>query len=411
MTGFVYRARRADGGVETGRVEAATRVEAAALLEERGLTPVRIEAAGGGADRAARARFRAFSWRGRRISSAQVEEFLRAMSGLLAAGISLSRALDLLARETVHPAAAARWRELHARVVDGMPLAAAMERSGGIFTRVQVAMVEAGEAGGFLDVVLAQIADFMARERDLRARVWAAAMYPAVLFVIALGVLSFLLVFFIPRFQRMFEGFDAPLPALTVAIVSLSHFLRRHGLWLVAAAAVGGIALRRRWRDEARRRAFERRFLRLPVLGDLARRLAVARFSRMLGALLTAGVPLVPALRAARRSLGYSTLVALLDESLEAVQKGESLAAALGRHGGALFPRTLVETIAVAEESGRLDRELTRVADDMERTFDRHIRAAVALAEPALLFVIAAFVGTIFIGMILPIFTLQEYIR
>ncbi len=413
MTLYSYRARRADGGMEAGRVEAVGRIEAATAIEARGLAPVRIEASGDAGANAARteqARTLRTLHR-RRLTSAQVEDFLRALSGLLASGIPLSHALNLLARETAHPAAAACWRALHDRVVDGLSLAAAMERAGGVFSQVQIAMVEAGETGGFLDIVLAQMADFMTRERDLRGRALAAAVYPATLFVLALGVLSFLLVFFIPRFQRMFEGFDAPLPTLTRAIVSLSRALRQHGLWLVAAGAVGAAALLRRWRDETRRRRLEHRFLRLPILGELARRLAVSRFCRVLGALLAAGVPLVPALKAARRSLGYSTLVTLLEETLDGVQKGESLAAALGRRGGALFPRTLIEMIAVAEESGRLDRELTRIADDMERAFDRRIRTAVALAEPALLFVIAAFVGVIFIGMILPIFTLQEYIR
>jgi type II secretory pathway component PulF len=239
----------------------------------------------------------------------------------------------------------------------------------------------------------------------------AAMIYPATLFVLALSVLVFLLVFFIPRFQMLFEGFDAPLPPLTVAIVSLSGVLRRYGLWLAAGAAIGIGALRRRLRDEARRRALEHRLLRLPVVGELARSLAVSRFCRMLGALLSAGVTLVQALRAARRSLGYQTLIDLLDEALEGVQKGESLAAALGRSGSDLFSRATIEMVAVAEESGRLDRELVRVADEMERTLDRRMRTAVALAEPAMLFLIAAFVGVIFIGMVLPIFTLQEYIR
>jgi len=419
MSEFRYRALRADGVLESGRLEAAGRAEALAAVEGRGWIPVRIEpaeAAGGNGPAAPTARGRA-AWArtlgvsARRISSAESEDFLRSLASLLAAGVPLSRALDLLAREAARPAAAERWRALRDRVVDGQSLAAAMERAGGAFSEAQTAMVEAGETGGFLDVVLGQIADFMARERDLKARALTAAIYPAVLFALAAGVVSLLMVFFIPRFQRMFEGFDAPLPLLTRAIIGTSRGLRSYGLWLVAGAALGIGALRRGFRDETRRRALERRLLMAPVAGDLARRIAVSRFCRMLGALLAAGVPLLQALRAARRSLGYRTLADLLDGALDAVQKGESLSAALGRGGDALLSRSTLEMISVAEESGRLDRELTRIADEMERALDRRMRTAVALAEPALLFLIAVLIGVIFIGMVLPIFTLQEYIR
>ncbi len=419
MSAFRFRALRADGGIEDGRLDAPGRAEALAAVESRGWIPVRVEpadAGGGNGAAAAPPSWRALLARTpgtapRRVSAAESEDFLRSLASLLAAGVSLSRALDLLAREAARPAAAERWRALRDRVVDGQSLAAAMERAGGVFSEVQIAMVEAGETGGFLDVVLGQIADFMARERDLKARALTAAIYPAVLFALAAGVVSLLMVFFIPRFQRMFEGFDAPLPMLTRVIIGTSRGLRAYGLWLIAGAALGIGALRRGFRDEVRRRAFERRLLRAPVAGDLARRIAVSRFCRMLGALLAAGVPLLQALRAARRSLGYRTLVDLLDGALEGVQKGESLSVALGRGGDALLSRSTVEMISVAEESGRLDRELTRIADEMERTLDRRMRTAVALAEPALLFLIAVLIGVIFIGMVLPIFTLQEYIR
>ena len=328
----------------------------------------------------------------------------------MAASVPLSRALTILYKETSHQAAAAKWRELHDLVIDGVSLADAMGRFPDVFPRVYVAMVEAGEAGGFLDVVLAQIADFQAREKELRAKVISALMYPAVLLVLALGVLIFLLVFFIPRFQTLFEGFDAALPTITQVIVGLSDLVRNYGIYL-AVAFVAAIYFGRHWiTRDSNRRLWETWMLRAPVIGPLAAQLAMARFCRMLGTLLGAGVSLMSGLAVARRSLGYQILIDLIADSTERVKKGETLASSLAECR-ALFPGSTLEMISVAEESGRLDVELMRLAGVTEVTLDRQLKTAVALAEPLMLFAIAGFIGTIFVGMVIPIFTIQDYIK
>jgi type II secretory pathway component PulF len=299
---------------------------------------------------------------------------------------------------------------LHDLVIDGVPLAEAMGRAPDVFPRVYVAMVESGEAGGFLDVVLAQIADFQAREKELRAKVLSALMYPTVLLCLAIGVLIFLMVFFIPRFQTLFEGFDAALPALTQAIVGVSNFVRHYGLYLLAAI-IAAIYFGRNWfKRESSRRLWESWLLRTPIVGPLAAQLAMARFCRMLGTLLGAGVSLISALSVARRSLGYQTLIDLVTDATERVKKGEPLGASLA-DCRSLFAGSTLEMIAVAEESGRLDEELVRLAGIAEVTLDRQLKTTVALAEPMMLFMIAGFIGTIFVGMVIPIFTIQDYIK
>jgi type II secretory pathway component PulF len=324
--------------------------------------------------------------------------------------VPLSRAITILYKETSDDAAAAQWKQLHDLVIDGISLAEAMSRSPATFPRVYVAMVEAGEAGGFLDVVLAQIAEFQAREKELRAKVSAAMMYPLVLTVLATGVVIFLLVFFIPRFQTLFEGFDAALPAITQFVVGISDLMRHYGLYLLAAIGAG-IYFGRNWLSgDAGRRQWETILLRLPVVGPLAAQIAMARFCRMLGTLLGAGVSLMNGLGVARRSLGYQTLIDLIADSTERVKKGETLASSLG-NCRAIFTGSTLEMVAVAEESGRLDQELIRLASVTEITLDRQLKTAVALAEPLMLFVIAAFIGTIFIAMVLPIFSIQDSIK
>jgi type II secretory pathway component PulF len=273
-----------------------------------------------------------------------------------------------------------------------------------------VAMVEAGESGGFLDVVLAQIADFQAREKELRAKVVSAMMYPAVLLFLAVAVLIFLLVFFIPRFQTLFAGFDATLPLLTRIIVGVSDVMRHYGLYLAVGVAAA-IYFGRSWfAKESSRRLWESWMLRSPVIGPLAGQIAMARFCRMLGTLLGAGVSLITALGVARRSLGYQTLIDLVTDSTERVKKGEPLGASLAACR-TLFGGSTLEMIAVAEESGRLDSELVRLAAVTEINLDRQLKTAVALAEPLMLFAIAGLIGTIFVGMVIPIFTIQDYIK
>jgi type II secretory pathway component PulF len=235
-------------------------------------------------------------------------------------------------------------------------------------------------------------------------------MYPAVLLCLAIGVLIFLLVFFIPRFQTLFEGFDAALPALTQVIVGVSNIVRNYGLYL--AAGIGAaIFFGRQWfAKESSRRLWESWLLKAPVVGPLAAQIAMARFCRMLGTLLGAGVSLISALSVSRRSLGYQTLIDLVTDSTERVKKGEPLGASLAECR-ALFGGSTLEMIAVAEESGRLDGELVRLAGVTEITLDRQLKTAVALAEPLMLFAIAGFIGTIFVGMVIPIFTIQDYIK
>jgi type II secretory pathway component PulF len=291
-----------------------------------------------------------------------------------------------------------------------MALADAMGQSPDTFPKVYVAMVEAGEAGGFLDLVLAQIADFQARDKELRGKVSAALIYPLVLLFLAVSVLIFLMVFFIPRFKTLFEGFGADLPWLTRVIVGVSEFSQSYG-WLVALAVGTTVYLGRSWLvSDVGKRKYENALLKMPVVGPLTAKFAMARFCRMLGSLLHAGVPLISGLNVARRSMGNQILVDAIASSVERVKKGDSLARSLGECR-TLFAGSTLEMITVAEESGRLDEELMRIAGVTESDLDQNLRSSVALMEPLMLFFIAGFIGIIFIGMVIPIFTIQDYIK
>ena len=416
MPVFQYRALQADGAIAEGTLEAAGRPEAFRHMEGLGLRPVSLaESAAKAVARKSAALpsapgFLSFGGKSERISARTLENFTRLLSSLLSAGVPLSRALVILHKEASTPAAAAKWKEIYDLVVDGMSLADAMAQSPKVFPRVYVAMVQAGETGGFLDLVLAQIADFQAREKELRSKVMAAMLYPAILFVLAVGVLVFLLTFFIPKFQSIFSGFGAALPLITQIVVTASEVVRSYGIFVLLGLVLGGYLVRNWVASEKGKRIWEGLMLRMPIVGPLVAQFAMARFCRMLGTLLNAGVPLVQALNVARKSIGNQILVDAVAQSIEGVQQGGQLGASLANCRG-LFPGSVLEMIAVAEESGKLDAELVRIANVTEGDLDRELKTAVALAEPLMLFFIAGFIGTIFISMVLPIFTMQQHIK
>jgi type II secretory pathway component PulF len=412
---FDYRALQTNGGVAQGQLEAAGRAEALRQMEGLGLRPISLAeraAAAGKKTGAGAAPAEGFSLKlgAGKVSPRDLENFTRLLSSLLAAGVPLSRALVILHKEASSPTARAKWKEIHDFVVDGMSLADAMAKSPETFPRVYVAMVQAGETGGFLDLVLAQIADFHAREKELRGKVLTAMMYPVILLALAIGVVIFLMVFFIPQFQTMFSGFDESLPALTEIIIGTSHAIRSYGLFLLGGLVGVGISLRTWFNSEKGRRTWEGLVLGAPVVGPLVAQFAMARFCRMLGTLLGAGVNLVQALNVARKSIGNQILVDAVATSITRVSEGAQLGQSLADCRN-LFSGSVLEMISVAEESGKLDSELVRIATVTEGDLDRNLKTGVALLEPLMLFLIAGFIGTIFIGMVLPIFTMQQHMK
>ncbi len=408
MAFFQYKAITPEGLVTEGSLEAGGRQDALRQLEGQGMSPVDLAEGRGGA--AAKSSASSDLFAAKRVTPRMLENFTRLLSSLLAAGLPLSRALVILCKEASAPVAKEKWKEIHDYVVDGVSLAGAMAKSPDTFPKVYTAMVEAGEAGGFLDVVLSQIADFQMREKELKSKVMTALLYPVILLVLALGVLSFLMVFFIPKFQTIFAGFGAQLPLLTRVIVATSDLMREYGIFVLAGMGVVGFLTRNWLKTENGRRVKERAILKMPIVGPLVARYAMARFCRMLGTLLGAGVALISSLGVASRSIGNQVLTDAVAASIEGVKRGESLGSSLSQCRE-LFTGSVLEMISVAEESGRLDNELVRISEVTEGDLDRQLKTAVALTEPLMLFFIAAFIGTIFLGMVIPIFSLQDYIK
>jgi len=403
MATFTYKAIDVNGQQIADKIIARDRAAAIDELFGKDLNPVSIE-------RLEEARSEGLFARFGGVSKREVDAFTRQLANLLAAGVPMSRALGILSREATRIAPKKLWAIIHDQVSGGMSLADALGHHPQAFSPIYVAMVRAGETGGFLDLVLEQIATFRAREADLKSRVRAALTYPIILAVLAAGILVFLLTFFIPRFSQMFAEFGGSLPALTRYIVATSELLVKYWLVFVLGIILIIFAIQRMLSSEEGRRGMATFVLRLPLFGTGMARFALVRFCRMLGTLVGAGVPLIASLRVAKEAIGNQVLADTVTSAIESVQKGHPLARSL-ESCRVLFPAAVIEMVSVAEESGRLDQELTRLATTYDQELDRHLKMIVTLIEPALLFLMAVVVGTVVIGMLLPIFNLQELIR
>ncbi|HNS31484.1 MAG TPA: type II secretion system F family protein [bacterium] len=407
MAQFKYEALGEDGKRFLGSLKAETKSDALDQIHAKSLRPLSIKEDTGDAS----GRYTAKVSRGTvGVSYGNVEVFLRQIANLLNSGIPLNRAIEIILKEVSHPATRKQWNAIKNDVVGGESLASAFSRWPGSFPPVYVAMVRAGETGGFLSVVLEQIADFRVREQDLKGRVKAALVYPLLLVVMAVLVLTFLMIYFIPQFSSIFEEFGGSLPALTRFIMSVSRSLLRYGVFIAMAVIFIVVGIKRALSSTSGKKAVEKVFLRIPLLGAVMLKFGIVRFCRMLGTLLESGVSLVMSLNVAREAIGNQSLSDAVSVAVDKVKNGISLARGLAA-STALFPPSAIEMIAVAEESSRLDKELLRLASTYEGELDRQLRMLVSVIEPVLLFVMAGLVGTVVIGMLLPVFTLQELIR
>jgi general secretion pathway protein F len=399
---YAYEALAGSGQRNQGTLTAGSEREVMAMLDARGLFPVRITAAAATAGR---------RWGGRRIRSRYMAGFYSQLADLLRSGVPLLRSLEILERQSTQPALSEILREVRARVADGSGLAEAMAEHPKAFNELAVSMVRAGQEGGFLEDVLKRIADFTEHQEDLKAKVIGALAYPVFLAVVGFIVLNILVIFFVPKFEPIFQKLEekGELPTLTIALMGTSHFMQRHGWWMVAAVVVGFFLLRRWAATEQGRLLVDGWRLRLPGAGYIYLHLALSRFTRILGTLLHNGIPILQALQIAKDSTGNRVLSTAIEQSAENITAGDKLATPLAacKH----FPRDVVEMVAVAEESNTLETVLLDIADGLEKRTSRQLELFVRLLEPVMLLVMAGITLLVVAGLLLPVFKMSSAVR
>jgi len=326
---------------------------------------------------------------------------VRQLATMAGAGIPLVESIGALSNQVEDVVLKKTLSQVRDKVNEGSSLANALKDFPKIFTPLFVNMVSAGENSGTLDIVLSRLADFTESQMTLRQKIRSAMIYPIMMAVIGSGIVSYLVAFVIPKITKIFEGMDKALPAVTLALLSVSLFIKSY--WYLIILMIAGIVYGlRRWRATERGRELSDRFLlKLPIYGKLLLKIAVARFVRTLGTLLKSGVPIMSALEIVKNVVNNKVLEKAIENARENVKEGEAIAKPLERSG--IFPPVVIHMIHVGESTGELENMLFRVADAYEVEVESTINGLTAIFEPIMLLAMAGLVGFAVIAILLPI--------
>src|SRR5262245_7172413 len=405
MSGFEYSALDSGGREKHGVIEADTERHARSLLRERGLAPLAVESI---RETAGRPGLRErFSRPG--LSRSELALMTRQFATLERAGLTIEECLNVLIDQTESAGARRLLAAVRARVLEGQSLSRGLAAFPSAFPQIYRAMIEAGEHSGKLGEVLDRLADFTENRESLRNTMLTAFIYPALVTVVALLVVSGLLVYVVPQVTRVFTNLGQPLPLATRVLIAMSDFARASGLVVVIAAVVAIVVFRLLLRDEAIRSRWHRFLLRLPLVGRLTRGVNAARFADTLGILTTAGVPLLSSLQSAAAVVTNLPMKSAVEEALRRVREGAALAASLG--SARLFPPLVIHLIASGEATGRLDTMLARAAEAQSRELENWVRRLTALLEPLLILLMGAIVLFVVVAILLPIFEMNTLVR
>lgn len=392
MATFTYKAKTRAGQTVTGVLTAESQQAALRTLDDRSLFPLLVTE-GGQASKAA------ITGRKKKLRLKTLANFYSQLSDLLRAGVPVLRSLDVLARQNSDALLSEILRDIHSDVSGGETLADAMTKHPNAFNELAVAMVRAGEQGGFLEDVLVRIAVFTERQDELRNKVLGSLVYPAMLMLAGTGVVTFLMVGVVPKLRKFLERVDRPF--LTDLVFWVSDMIADNGLYLLLGLALVLAVVIPYFKSEQGRNQWDRFVLKIPMLGNILMMVALCRFCRILGTMLHNGVPILQALKVSKDSAGNSVLASEIEKAAESVQKGEPLATPLSSSG--LFPMDIVDMIAVAEESNSLETVLVQIADSNEVRTGRKIDLGVRLLEPLMLMFMAGIVAVIAVALLVPI--------
>ncbi|MCU0640820.1 MAG: type II secretion system F family protein [Candidatus Margulisbacteria bacterium] len=403
MSEFAYKVRDDKGRLVAGRMPGATSGEVVDRLHNLGYTVVSVKPAAAGF--ALDFSLPSFS----RIKTEDYVMLASQLAAMLAAGVALTAALDVIVEQTENPRLRAALQRTSDDVKAGSSLADALRKHHGTFPTLFVNMVAAGEVAGNLEEVLARLSVFMEKQADFQQKVLTAMFYPIILLCFSLAVIILVILTLLPAFVKMFKDAGVPLPGPTQFLYNVNLLVRNYWLFLLLGLSGLFLGLRYFLRTPFGRALFDRLTLDLPVWGTLSRKVAIARIFRTLASLLTAGVPILKALETLEKTTENTVYAGVIREAQHNVSKGGSLAEQLRASGE--FPTMAVKMAAVGEEAGSLDKMLAKVADFYELSVDYAVKRLTALMEPFFLVVVGGVVGFILASVIMPIFQMVSTLR
>jgi type IV pilus assembly protein PilC len=425
MPRFNYVALDARGQESTGLVEAGSTNEAIGQLRQAGYFPTNVyeEGRGGGRDgkaartpatpKAARAKAAAPAgkknivlFQRKKIKTKTLMVFTRQLATLIDAGLPLLRGLNVLGKQEKDKVLQGTITKLADSVQGGSTFSEGLAQHPAIFNNLYVNMVKAGELGGVLEVVLSRLAEFQEKAQKIKNKVVAAMVYPVIVLFLAVAIMSFLLVFIVPKFEQIFHDMlgDKPLPGITQFVIGVSNIVKNHGLIILGVVAALVVGYKFMMRTAGGRAFVDRVKLRTPLFGDLLRKTAISRFSRTLGTLVTSGVPILQALNITRETAGNTVIARAISQVHDSVKEGESIVQPLEASGA--FPPMVISMIDVGEETGQLPDMLLKIAEVYDDEVDNAVAGLTSMLEPIMIVFLALVVGTIVIALFTPLISI-----
>jgi len=421
MPRYTYVALDSRGQESTGLVDAASTNEAIGQLRQAGYFPTNVYEEGKGAapdlkaarrtarapraERAARSKNIVLFQR-KTVKPKTLMIFTRQLATLIDAGLPLLRGLNVLAKQERDAVLKSTINKLADSVQGGSTFSEGLAQHPRLFNDLYVNMVRAGELGGVLEVVLTRLAEFQEKAQKIKNKVVAAMVYPIIVLFLALAIMSFLLVFIVPKFEAIFHDMlgDKPLPAITLFVIGVSSFMQNHWAILLGLAVAAFVGYKLAARTRAGRAVLDRVKLRAPLFGDLIRKTSISRFSRTLGTLVTSGVPILQALNITRETAGNAVIARAISQVHDSVKEGESIVQPLEASGA--FPPMVISMIDVGEETGQLPEMLLKIAEVYDDEVDNSVAALTSLLEPIMIVLLALIVGTIVIALFMPLISI-----
>src|SRR5687768_10007784 len=397
MAMYSYTARSPSGDITKGEMDVKSREEVISYLRKNRLIRVKVEQKKGTSG---------VSSFGTGVQTRDIVIFTRQFATMINSGLPLVQSLDILAKQSENKSLRKVIEQVLYDVESGNTLADAMGSHPKVYTELYKNMVAAGEAGGILDTILLRLATFLEKADALRRKIKGAMIYPTVIFTVAGGAVTVLLLFVIPTFQTMFEAAGVPLPLPTQIVINLSEALQAYW-WAIFGSIIAGLFMLKQWyKTPAGMLFLDRLLLNVPIIGPMQRKAAIARFTRTLGTLVSSGVSILDGLEITARTAGNRVIHDAIMESRASIAGGETISEPLKRCG--VFPPMVTSMINVGEQTGGLDEMLTKIADFYDEEVDAAVEALLAAMEPIMIVFLGVVVGGMIIAMYLPIFDMMN---
>jgi len=398
MAKFQWEARSRTGAVQSGVMEAKSRDMVEAQLKKYGFGGISIKEEGKGLSM----EIKLPAIFGKKVSTKELVIFTRQFATMIDSGLPLVQCLDILSSQQENPTFKGVLLKVKESVESGSTFADALAKHPKVFDQLFVSLVAAGEVGGILDTILNRLASYTEKSMKLKKQIKGAMVYPATVMSVAVVVVGVILVFVIPTFAKMFADFGSDLPGPTKVVIALSNFLKKYIIVIIAGIFALVFAVKKYYATKNGRKTLDRMALRAPVIGQLIRKVSVAKFTRTLGTLVSSGVPILDGLDIVARTAGNVVVEEAIMKVRQSISEGKTIAEPLAQSG--VFPPMVVQMISVGEATGAMDAMLSKIADFYDDEVDNAVAAMTAMLEPMLMVFLGVVVGGLVIAMYLPIF-------